>query len=271
MRRRVHPLIASFLDVRTALDVMSRDANGVALTADEQRYATAARAHPDLADEVKTAAGKRPSPDAQNATILLGVRAALSSIEADKDLAPHAANARTALIKAGANSDQIEQLLGGVLVEEAFTGEQDPTEFDSDFVKESLDDLPQLAQLDGDKVGELIDAFANQTPAEKRAVSLACAETLFHSAWGEGPQSVNVEHLDEALEILTADTPSELEAARPQMEVLLRFLSAHKLVGPLRLERLLLHLKSWEPPSDEEFDDELDEDADLDDEDEPAN
>src|SRR5439155_14316100 len=44
-------------------------------------------------------------------------------------LAPHAVNARTALTHAGASRDQIEQLLGGVLVEEAFTGE-DPTEFD---------------------------------------------------------------------------------------------------------------------------------------------
>jgi hypothetical protein len=251
----VHPLIAAFLDVRTALEVMARAEGGAVLAPDEARFASAAKAHPELTAEVKTSAGKRPSEDAQNATILLGVRAAVSSVDADPVLGPASRTARAAFTMAGASSEQIEQLLGGVLVEEAFTGDQDPTQFDLDFVKESLDNLPQLATLDGEKVSETIDAFANQIPAAQRPVSLACAETLFQAAWGEGPQSVNVEHLDEALELLTADVPAELDAVRPQMAVLLRFLSAHKFIGPLRLERLLGHLSQWTPPTDEIADD----------------
>jgi hypothetical protein len=243
----VHPVIAAFLDVKTALDVMSRSGKGEPLSPDEQRFAAAAKEHPDLARVVKSAQGRRPSDDAQHATILLGVRAALSSIGSDEQLSPSARVAREALTAAGADPEQIEQLLGGVLVEEAFTGDQDPTTFDADFVKESFAALPELATLDGDKVAELVDAFAQSVAPDQRATAVACAETLFQSAWGEGPQSINVEHVDETLEALGQGPEAELDAVRGALDALLRFLNARHFVGPLRLERLLAHLTAWTP------------------------
>jgi hypothetical protein len=68
---------------------------------------------------------------------------------------------------------------------------------------------------------------------------------LFQAAWGEGPQSVNVEHVEDALQILAGEDVTELEEVKKTLEVLLRFLSAHRLIGPLRLERLLGHLEEW--------------------------
>jgi hypothetical protein len=258
----VHPVIAAFLDVKTALDVLSRAGKGDALSPDEQRFAAAAKEHPDLTRVVKASQGRRPSEDAQHATILLGVRAALASIGADTQLSPSARVAREALGAAGADPEQIEQLLGGVLVEEAFTGDQDPTTFDSDFVKESFSALPELATLDSDKVAELIEAFAQSVAPDQRATAVACAETLFQSAWGEGPQSINVEHVDEALETLGQGPEAELTAVRGALDALLRFLSERRFVGPLRLERLLAHLTAWTPQGNEEEEDQDDEEED---------
>jgi hypothetical protein len=267
----VHPVIAAFLDVKTALDVLTRADKGHELAPDEQRFAAAAKAHPELTRVVKSATRGRPTEDAQHAVILLGVRAALSSIDADGGLGPSERSARAALSEAGATADQIEQLLGGVLVEEAFTGDQDPAHFDSAFVKESFDGLPKLAALDGDKVGELVDSFVEGAAVAQRPLYLRCAEALFQSAWGEGPQSVNVEHVDEALEHLVQD-PTELEGARGAMTALLRTLSEKQLIGALRLSRLLAHLVAWEPvEEDAGADEEDDEDEDDDDDGPPPN
>lgn len=262
----MHPLIAAFLDVRSALDVIDRAEKGAMLGPDEAAFAAAAKAHPELASEVKKGAGRSVAPeDSQNATILLGVRAALSTVPQDPALGPGAKTARAALEAAGAEREQIEQLLGGVLVEEAFTGDNDPTHFDADFVKESFAELPQLAKLDEDAVENLIEAFTHQAPAAQRPMFVGVAETLFQSAWGEGTQSVNVEHVEDALQSLAPDDPTELEAIKTALEVLLRFLSVHKLVGPLRLERLLTHLKAWtaaKPEDDGAIDDDDEEDED---------
>jgi hypothetical protein len=248
--------------------VLARAGEGEPLSADEQRFAAAAREHPELARVLKASHGRRPSENAQHATILLGVRAALASIAADAKLASSAKVAREALGSAGADAEQIEQLLGGVLVEEAFTGDQDPTTFDADFVEESFSALPQLAVLDGDKVAELVEAFARGVAPEQRATAVACAETLFQSAWGEGPQSINVEHVDETLEALGQGSEPELAAVRGALEALLRFLSSGRFVGPLRLERLLAHVAAWTPEddvSDDEGDDDDEEDGGEDD------
>jgi hypothetical protein len=261
----VHPVIAAFLDVGTALDVLSRAGSGAALDLNEQRFATAAKQHPELMRVLASARGRRPSEDAQHAAILLGVRAALSSVQDDALLGPAARAGREALSAAGADAEQIEQLLGGVLVEEAFTGDQDPAAFDTQFVKESFDALPQLATLDSEKVAELTEAFAQSVASSQRPTALACAETLFQSAWGEGPQSINVEHVDESLEALGQGPQAELNAVRGALEALLRFLASKGFIGPLRLERLLAHLEEWTPQHEsDDTDDEEDDDEDDD-------
>ncbi len=256
--------------MKTALDVLTRAEKGHELAPDEQRFAAAAKAHPELTRVVKTATRGRPSEDSQHAVILLGVRAALSSIDADATLGPAERSARAVLSEAGATADQIEQLLGGVLVEEAFTGDQDPGQFDSAFVKESFDGLPKLAALDGDKVGELVDSFVEAAAVPQRPLYLRCAEALFQSAWGDGPQSVNVEHVDEALEHLVQD-PTELEGVRGAITALLRMLSERQLVGPLRLSRLMAHLVAWEPVAEDDGSDEEEDDDDDDDDGPPPN
>lgn len=267
----MHPVIAAFLDVNTAIDTLERGLGGALSSPDEAAFVSAAKTHSDLSAYVLQAKGKaKPSEDSQNATILLAVRAALSVLPTDPVLAAPAKKAREALSAAGADAEQIEQLLGGVLVEEAFTGDNDPGRFDKAFVIESFGELPELAKLDADSVGDLVDEFAETSKLEVRPLYLSCADTLFQAAWGEGPQSVNVEHVEDALKTLAMD-PSELDGVKTTLEVLLRFLSVHRLIGPLRLNRLLTHLKAWEVGDAEEDDLARDEDdgddEDLDDDD----
>jgi hypothetical protein len=254
-------VIAAFIDVRTAIDALERGVAGVALSAPEAAFVAAAKAHPDLSSHVLQAKGRKPSEDAQNATILLGVRAAIAVLPTDPQLGAPAKAAREALAAAGAEGDQIEQLLGGVLVEEAFTGDNDPTHFDADFVKESFSELTELARLDEEAVDTLIEEFGKGAKPDQRPLYLQCAETLFQTAWGDGTQSVNVEHVEDALQALASD-PAELEAAKQTLEVLLRFLSVHRLIGPLRLERLLTHLRAWSIGDNDAQDDEDDDDDD---------
>ena len=263
----MHPVIAAFLDVNTAIDTLERGLGGALSSPEEAAFVAAAKTHSDLSAYVLQAKDKaKPSEDSQNATILLAVRAALAVLPTDPVLAAPAKRAREALTAAGADAEQIEQLLGGVLVEEAFTGDNDPGRFDKAFVIESFGELPELAKLDADSVGDLVDKFAETSKPEARPLYVSCADTLFQAAWGEGPQSVNVEHVEDALQTLAAD-PSELDGVKTTLEVLLRFLSVHKLIGPLRLNRLLTHLKAWEVGDSDEEDELARDEDDGDDED----
>ncbi|MBL8955988.1 MAG: hypothetical protein JNK82_34755 [Myxococcaceae bacterium] len=267
MGPKVHPVIGAFLDVRSALDVLERGVSGTLQSPQEAAFVSAAKAHPELSAFVLQAKGKtRPSEESQNATILLAVRAALSVLPGDPALGPPAKKAREALSTAGADDEQIEQLLGGVLVEEAFTGDSDPTHFDPAFVVESFGELLELAKLDADVVNDLVERFAETSKPEARPLYLSVAESLFDAAWGEGPQSVNVEHVEDCLTNLVGDE-SELTGVKTTLEVLLRFLAAHRFIGPLRLERLLGHLKAWSlaDAEDGEADEDAIEDDDLDD------
>jgi hypothetical protein len=258
----VHPVIAAFLDVKTAVDTLERGVAGIPMGPDAMAFVAAARAHGDLSAFVLQAKGKEiASDDAQNATILIAVRAALARLPFDPVLGPQAKKAREALADAGADNDQVEQLLGGVLVEEAFTGDTDPDHFDTPFVHESFGELVELARLDETQVGNLMDAIAESAAPNIRPMQVACAETLFQAAWSEGPQSINVEHVEDALQMLTGDDPTELSGVKAALESVLRFLSSQKLIGPLRLERLLGHLKEWTLADEEDEEDEEDGDA----------
>jgi hypothetical protein len=262
----VHPVIAAFLNVNTAIDTLERGLAGTLSSPQEAAFVSAAKAHGDLSAYVLQAKGKaKPSEDAQNATILLAVRAALSVLPQDPQLAPAAKKAREALEAAGADKDQIEQLLGGVLVEEAFTGDNDPSRFDKAFVIESFSELPELAKLDADSVTDLVDRFAETAKVDVRPLYVSVTDALLQAAWGEGPQSINVEHVDDALNQLAIDE-NETEGVKTTLEVLLRFLSAHKFIGPLRLNRLLTHVKQWQlgDSDDGDLPDEDDEDFDED-------
>jgi hypothetical protein len=204
----------------------------------EASFIAAAKAHPELASQVLLAKGKSlPSEESQNAAILLGVRAAVAQLAMDEKLSTSALKAREALKEAGANSEQIEQLLGGLLVEEAFGTDADPNHFDVAFVTEALLELPRLAQLDEDSVGELLERFTKTASTPARPLHVACAEALFHFAWSDGPQGINIEHVDEALRnVAAADAPT---AATEVMASLLRLLNEEKFIGPIRLQRLL--------------------------------
>ncbi len=262
----MHPVIAAFLDVNTAIDTLERGLAGTLSSPQEAAFVSAAKAHGDLSAYVLQAKGKaKPSEDAQNATILLAVRAALSVLPQDPQLAPAAKKAREALEAAGADKEQIEQLLGGVLVEEAFTGDNDPSRFDKAFVIESFGELPELAKLDADSVTDLVDRFAETSKVEARPLYVSVTDALLQAAWGEGPQSINVEHVDDALNQLAIDE-NETEGVKTTLEVLLRFLAAHKFIGPLRLNRLLTHVKQWQlgDTDEKDLDDEDDEDFDED-------
>lgn len=256
----MHPLIARFLDPKAAHAVLARP-DPAALDAPDRLFHQAANAHPDLKTMVEAARGlAKPTEEASNALILLGVQAAVMSLRDDPKLADVVKLAADALKGHGATPEQIDQLLAGALVEEAFGSDADPTDYDVEFVRETVATLPALAALEPEKVSELSDAFVEATAKPNRPLSLKAIEALLQSAWGDGPQPVSSEAVLDALDSLDAGSSRAPSAAA--MEAAVRFLMAHRLVGPLRLERLLEAVGQWArgESADDSDDDEDDDD-----------
>lgn len=254
----MHPLIARFIDLPSALLALSKDSNESTLDSEEAALISAASAFPKAKAAVLKAKGaKNPSSEAQQQLIVLATRAATARLTVDPVLGPRVVSAKAALQAEGASGAEADDLIAQAVLEEAFGYAEDPKVFDANFLAETLDSLAFLAKVNQDALDEWLEAFARGGPAGDRALRLKVAEVLLESAWSEGPQPITPEHLDDAIEQL-ADTVAESEFAKAAqtLGVFLAFLSEKQVVGAQRKSRLEQVLKSATARGAESEDDE---------------
>jgi hypothetical protein len=262
----MHPTLARFLDVGKALALLDAP-GGAAGDLDAGAFLQASSEDPGLTAQLKAAKGvDRPGPDAQQALVVLAVRAAVARLADDATLGPLAKAASDALLKEGATQADVTQMLGTVLLEEGFADENDPDTFDGEFVRETLASLPALAALDEDKVDALVEAFITSRPNQERPLALKAADAFLGEAWGDGLQPLTTEHAELSVEVMWSEGAEE-DAPKlvQQLAHLLAFLEKSGLVGPARSKRLgeiaratLATLQSGGEDDDEEEDDDGD-------------
>jgi hypothetical protein len=260
----MHPTLARFLDVGKALELLDGPVPAGSDT-DATAFVQASKEDAALTAQLRSAKGKdKPSPDAQQALVVLAVRAAVKRLAEDPALGPLARSAAEALTREGASPAEVTQMLGTVLLEEGFADEGDPDAFDGEYVRETLATLPALAALDADKVDALLDGFVESRPASERPLAMKAADTFLNEAWGEGLQPLTTEHAEVAVETLWSegsqdDTPRLVK----MISACLEHLAREGLVGPSRVKRLeaaathmLDVLEHGEDEDDEDEDDE---------------
>jgi hypothetical protein len=234
----MHPTLARYLDLAAAADTLRREERGEALGAREQPFAVAARAFPEERALLLALRGP-PSPEAQQALLVLAAHAAVVALREDERLGPALAAARAALAAEGATPAQVEQFLAERVLEEAFDGDPDPDTFDRAGFEETLRGVPALARLTRERVEGLIEAFTLAAAADWEPAHRLAARELVEAAWSEGPQPLNGEQLEQALERVREQL-GEAHAARG-VEAVRRFvdlLYEEALLGPLRRTRL---------------------------------
>ncbi|MEW5737753.1 MAG: hypothetical protein AB1938_02445 [Myxococcota bacterium] len=263
----MHPVIARFLDVAAALNAVDKSREDDTLDADEAALVQVVATEPELAKALADARGKKSvPPTVQQQLIILATKAATHRLAQDPTIGPRIASATAALKAQGASDEEAQQLVAQAVLEEAFGFAEDPDVFDKDFLAETLDSLSHLAALHQDLVDEWNDAFTKAGKPEQRPFRLKVAEALLEAAWGEGPQPINPEHLDDALDRLADElAESELTSAAGTMAEFLGFLAGKHVVGPTRLARLTDILESAARSG--ELSDEGDEDDESPDED----
>jgi alkylhydroperoxidase/carboxymuconolactone decarboxylase family protein YurZ len=264
----MHPVIARFLDVAAALNAIDKSRQDDTLDADEAALVQVVSTEPELAKALAEARGKKNvPPTVQQQLIVLATKAATRRLEQDPGIGPRIASAISALKAQGASDEEAQHLVSQAVLEEAFGFAEDPDVFDKEFLAETLDSLVHLAALNQDLVDEWNDAFTRRAKPEARPLRLKVAETLLSAAWGEGPQPINPEHLDDALDRLADElTESELTSATGILGEFLGFLADKHVVGPVRLARLTDILESARRSGelrgdDDEEDDEGDDQA----------
>ncbi len=236
----MHPTIARFLDLSTAVATLEKLESETTLDADESALITAAAAHPGSRKAVLASKGKKkPSPEAEQHLILLATRAAARRLAVDPRLGPRIDTARAALEKAGASAEEADGLITQTVLEEAFGYAEDPDTFDADFLAETLESLPHLAVVDQETIDAWLEDFARAGDDGQRALRLKVAEEVLQAAWSDGPQPITPEHIDEALEELgDSVAASEFALAARTVEQLLAFLLTRHVIGRERLGRL---------------------------------
>lgn len=235
----MHPTLARFLDVGKALELLESAGPGPS-DPDAAAFLRVSEADPGLTAQLKGAKGvERPGPDAQQALVVLAVRAAVARLADDATLGPLAKDASAVLLREGASEAEVTQMLGTVLLEEGFAEEGDPDSFDAEFVRETLVTLPRLAELDADKVDALLDGFVEAQPRPDRPLALKAADAFLNEAWGEGLQPLTTEHAEMAVEVLWSEG-AEDDAPKlvRLLAACLAYLEKQGLVGPARARRL---------------------------------
>lgn len=262
----MHSLIARFMNLPVAVSALEKADQAVALTDHEKAFAEAAEAHPKSKAAVLKAKGKtQVSPEAQQHLILLAIEAATALVTNDATLGPKVAKAKEALRAEGADEEEAYQLIAQSVLEEAFGFAEDPSNFDAEFLAETLDGLVPLAGVNADVVDGWLEKFSKKV-APQQALRLTVAETLLDAAWSEGPQPISPENVDDALEALaTTVASSEFAKAGEALTAFLQYLAQQKIIGPLRLERLA-HLVRAALSSGLELDGTLEEEDDNDEE-----
>ncbi|MDX2011307.1 MAG: hypothetical protein SFW67_13995 [Myxococcaceae bacterium] len=256
----MHPLQRRFLDVAAVVSALE----GEATDDDALALVAAVRAEAGLDKKLLATKGKALPNELQQKLIITSTKAAAARLLADPSTGPRTHAALDGVIAAGASKDEALTLVQQAVLDEGFGWPDDPGDFDVSFLLETVDALPALARVDADWVEAQVDAFVKQVDVKERPLRLAVADALLEAAWSDGPQPIAAEHVDDAMELLARSVASqELERAGETLVGFLTFLSAHGLVGPMRLARLTEVAKAAaRAPAlddDEEADDETDE------------
>lgn len=231
----MHPLMKRFLDVAKVVDVLDAPADD-----DARALVKALTADGKLVQQLEALGGKPASNELQQRVIVAATRAAAQRLDDDARLGPKARAARQALVAAGGSEDEAATLVQQAVLDEGFGWVDDPEDFDANFLAETLDSLVPLAGVDTDSVEAWVDEFVKAAEAPQRPMRLASAEALLEAAWGEGPQPIAAEHVDDAMDTLARSVASaELERAGQALVDFLRFLATKKLIGQTRLDRLV--------------------------------
>ncbi len=242
----MHPVLERYLNLDVAVDALHRDELGQVLKAEERLFAEVARRFPDRRSALLSARGKQqPSHQAQQALIALAAHAAVADLMQDEALGDAMRAAREALLREEASEEEAEQLLASLVLEEAFGYENIEVRFDRAFFAETLDGVAALAALTQERLTSLHGEFMRSARAEEQQAHHDAYEALIRAAWEEGPQPINPEHIEAALETLQSAKPKGISAAGA-MRRLLALFHQQGLVGALRLERLLDAVKLWE-------------------------
>ena len=230
----MHPVLARFLDLGSAQAALRKIRAGDPLDPAEQALARVLPPDPDKAAALASA-HRHASEEAQAALVFFAAHAALQALREEPAAAAALTRADLALRAHGGSDAQVAAQLASILVEEAFGYEDSAESFDLPFVLETFDALPKLFALTPIEIDRILAAFLESGAKPLRARAERLARHLLEAAWGEGPEPINPEHLQLALEDASADDPRLLAE-------FLRALGKEGLVGPLRLARLIERL-----------------------------
>jgi hypothetical protein len=230
--RCMHPALSRYMDFQTAWGVWQRRNGCAPDEPTDEAFVIAARSRPDLWTAVERAMGKsHPPEEAQNALLVLAARTASTVLGDDERLVGPLERARGALEEEGATPEQVDALVGAVLLEEAFGDDMPADGFDAAFVAESLETLVALATLTPKRVNALENAFAGGPDGAEHRTRRLAAQTLCGVAWSEGPDLISREHLEAAVARLEPEQ-------RGALAEFVDHLAEMRLIGPLRRARL---------------------------------
>ena len=228
----MHPALSRYMDFQTVWGVWQRRNGCAPDEPTDEAFVSAARSRPDLWTAVERAMGKHhPPEEAQNALLVLAARTASTVLTDDERLVGPLERARGALEAEGATPEQVDALVGAVLLEEAFGDDMPADGFDAAFVAESLETLVGLATLTPKRVNALENAFAGGPDGAEHRTRRLAAQTLCGAAWSEGPDLVSREHLEAAAARLEPEQ-------RGALAEFVDHLAEMRLIGPLRRARL---------------------------------
>jgi len=231
----MHPLVSKFLSPQSALEVLDRRAGGLPLDPDDSAFLAAAERFPDYREALEAQRGRKTlPPQVQQMLLVVAASAVTSTLEEDPRLGAATHRAREALAAQGATREEVDALLTTAVLEEALTSEESPDEFDVGFLKETLEGLAPLAEVNEVRVTQLLDQV-DTTPGTP---GRAAAGLLLETAWGDGPQPITVEHLADTLEALNELDGKQLQEAVDGVKGIIAALAEVGLVGTLRRERL---------------------------------
>ncbi|MBM4784286.1 MAG: hypothetical protein GQE15_41995 [Archangiaceae bacterium] len=228
--------MSRFLDVTKVIEALERPP----ADDDARALVEAIEAEGKLKQQVLASKGKEiVSNDLQQRLIIASTKAAAARIAADPTLGPRVRKAIEAVVASGGTELEGLSLVQQSVLDEGFAWPDDPDDFDTAFLSETLDSLVALAKVDTDAVEAWVDEFVKQVDSNERPLRVAVAEALLESSWSDGPQPIAAEHVDDAIDALSRSVASnELEKAGAALVAFLGFLASKQLLGPARLARL---------------------------------
>ncbi len=233
----MHPLIAQYLDLVQLQNVLHKTAGESAF---EEAILQVAKAHAAEAKIIATAKSAQPANAAvQAAQLFITTEATIKVLTADPTCGAAIKRVEQAFLAEGAQSDEVTPLLGAAILEEALGYADDPDVFDEAFLLETFETLIPLATLTEEKVDGWVEAFSKSGDKREVPLRLTVAQTLFTTAWSDGPALITAETVDDTVEALS-DTVSakDMDAAGDALAELLDLLAEKGLIGPTRLQRL---------------------------------